>query len=1037
MIARQQTFWDWKTIVLTIVGALVTALGVCVQFGWHTHNLWILQIQPAFTPMVYTTALCFTCCGASLLSLTLGRVRRLVTPMAVFSLIAGLSMLIEHVFHMNLGVDQLLMPTGATVATATPGRMACATSICFALVATCLLLLRYQGVRRWAVLTVGALSAAVIGIGLVAFCGYLTGVTSFYAWGSLARMAVHTSIGFVFLGSGLCLYSWREEARRGVSPAWLPFFVGLGIVTASFCLYQALIVEQRQQIERLSRLEAINVRNEITSQLQVRTDALQLLARRWSIEGNLPEQEWNNIAQLYTQQHQGYQAIEWIDRNYIIRRAYPPLENERVMNMDLKRQAGRQALLDEARDRTDFSISPVRQLKQGGKGFLIDIPLRCGGRFDGFATGVFRMNDILKTAISRDITQGYSVVIYDGDKEVYARNKDLRGAVPLDAQEARLQFHGAAWRVVAWPLSNTMSTTEDWAPLIALWTGLVMAVICSTAVGLGQAARRQARELTAMNSALTREVSQRELALQAMQSSENKLLSVTETANEAIVVADGAGLLVSWNKGAQSIFGYPSEDVVGRPLTLLMPERFHAMHAHGMERFLATGEAHVIGNTVELAGIHQNGSEFPLELSLSSWTSGGEIFFTGIIRDMTERKLAEEALRQARDEALASARAKSEFLANMSHEIRTPMNGVLGMTGLLLETSLSAEQSDYAATIQGSAESLLTIINDILDFSKIEAGKMAIDPTNMRFGDIVAEIVDLLSPRAAAAGLTLGYKVAPAARGFYWGDGLRIRQVITNFVGNALKFTEEGGVAIEVGEVSRDEDRSLLRIVVRDTGVGIPENRLEAVFESFTQVDGSTSRRYGGAGLGLTICRQLSELMGGRVGVESQLGTGSCFWLELPLERRAAGSVLPAAGASSEQITSVSLGLRVLVAEDNPINQKLALKLLEKWGYRADAVTDGRAAVDAWTRGSYDVLLMDVQMPEMDGLQATRVIRHLESLTEGRTPIIAMTANAMEGDRELCLDAGMDDYLSKPIKPAQLQGMLRGLEDAAGEVLAA
>ncbi|WP_119319092.1 ATP-binding protein [Capsulimonas corticalis] len=1027
MMNRRKTIWDWQTIVLTVIGVLVATLGVSVLYGWYTHNTRLLQVLPSFTPMVYSTALCFACCGMALLGLMFERVRKIVVPAAVFSGAAGLAMLAEYFFHIDLGVDQLFMPAYTKVASAHPGRMAFATACCFSMISVCLLLLRSHKRGRAGVMLSGGLSALVTGIGVVSFCGYLTGVTSFYAWGDLTRMAVHTSLGFVALGSGLCLYAWREEAKRGVTPAWPPIFVGLGIATAALCLYQALIVEQRQQVERMSLLEAINIRYEITSQLQVRTDALLLLSRRWAKQGSVSNEEWDSIAGLYTQQHSGYQAIERVDRDYVIRRAFPLKGNERVINMDLKRQDGRAALLDAARDRPDFSISPVRSLKQGGKGFLIDIPLRFQGRFDGFATGVFRMNDILETALSNDITRGYSVSIFDGDKEVYQRNQSAHAPIAPEFREARLQFHGADWRVRAWPHSNYLTRTEIWAPIIALWTGLVMAAVCAVAVGLGQAARRQSQKLSEMNDALTQEVSERERALEAMRSSENKLSSVTETAAEAIVVTDRDGVLVSWNKGAQMIFGLTPEEAIARPLTRLTPDRFHAALGGDMERLLADVETHGTGNTVELVGLRGGGEEFPLELSLSSWTSGDEVFFTGIMRDMTERKQDEEALRLARDAALASARAKSEFLANMSHEIRTPMNGVLGMTGLLLDTPLTTEQHDYADTIQGSAESLLTIINDILDFSKIEAGKMVIDPTNMRFGDIVAEVVDLLAPRARDAGLSLDYRIAPEARGDYWGDAMRIRQVLTNFVGNSLKFTSEGGVAIEVIETERAGINARLRVVVRDTGIGIPADRLEAVFESFTQAEGGTSRRFGGAGLGLTICRQLAELMGGRVGVDSVVGSGSSFWMELPLERREAASA-PSAPAIAPAPAAQALGLRVLLAEDNPVNQKLALKLMEKWGCRADAVTDGRSAVEAWTSGSFDVVLMDVQMPELDGLQATRLIRQFENGTLRRTPIIAMTANAMEGDRDLCLEAGMDDYLSKPIKPNVLYEVLAGLK---------
>ncbi|HUB97812.1 MAG TPA: PAS domain S-box protein [Stellaceae bacterium] len=667
---------------------------------------------------------------------------------------------------------------------------------------------------------------------------------------------------------------------------------------------------------------------------------------------------------------------------------------------------------------------------------------------------------------------------------------------------------------------------------------------------------------------LVRAREQAEAAEDGAESGRARLQAIFDAVVDAIVTVDPGGRILQWSPGAQRIFGYAPEEVAGADLGIVLPAAGRSTEGADVATRFGAGESRLMGVAHELTATRKGGEEFPAELTITEVRDGADLFYTAILRDITERKAAEAALVRAREEAEAANLAKSQFLATMSHEIRTPMNGVLGMANLLASTVLSERQQRLVENVSRSGLALLGIINDILDFAKIEAGMFELSSMPFDPRQAVAELTDLFSDRCSKKGIEFIYFVDESIPSQIIGDPIRLRQILVNLVGNAIKFTERGEILVEVGLASSDDSEMVLNIAVEDTGIGIPPEHSSRIFDSFHQVDGSMSRARGGSGLGLSITRQLVELMGGKISVDSELGRGSRFSLtarfkhadgaiklsrllprplcillvdanavsahvmslylanwqvkativstieeaeaeqaaaiaagrpfdvavldikglgapavefgkailaepsrpqteivllvgldgymaDTSLDSLGAIAVLPKPAHPSELFAALaesavepgqrdltpsfkrrnpqakrpSFGARILVAEDNGVNEEVITGLLESMDCRVVTAPHGRAAVKLFAQEAFDLILMDCEMPVMDGLEATRRIRQIEAMSEAlpdgsgarrKTPIVALTAHALNDVRERCLGVGMDDFLVKPFDDQQM-----------------
>jgi PAS domain S-box-containing protein len=521
---------------------------------------------------------------------------------------------------------------------------------------------------------------------------------------------------------------------------------------------------------------------------------------------------------------------------------------------------------------------------------------------------------------------------------------------------------------------------------------------------------------------------------------EARYRGLLEAAPDAMVVVNQNGEIVLLNVQAEKRFGYSREELIGQKVTNIVPEGFAERIMTDTLRSTDEVLSQQIGTGIELTGRRRDRSEFPIEIMLSPLDSSEGVLVTAAIRDISERRIAEDALHQrtadlqievterrraeeqmrlAKDAAEVASQAKSEFLANMSHEIRTPLNGVIGMTGLVLETELTEEQRDYLETAKLSADALLNVINDILDYSKVEAGKIELEEIVFSLTDCVEEALKTMALQANEKGLELLCDIGADVPQTVRGDPGRLRQVLLNLVGNALKFTGEGELGIQITADAIEEKVSILHFIVFDSGVGIAPEKFEMIFDSFNQVDASTTRQFGGTGLGLTISRYLVHLMGGRVWVESELGAGSRFHFTVRLITETSNT------AVTESLSAVILqGVKVLIVDDNSANRLILHKMVERWGMNPTAVSDGEHALEELSAAehaneAYGLMLTDMHMPRLDGFG---LVGHLTGSGKFSTPTIMMlTSGGQRGDAARCEELGIAAYLSKPVRQAELR----------------
>ncbi|NMM48410.1 PAS domain-containing hybrid sensor histidine kinase/response regulator [Marinigracilibium pacificum] len=527
--------------------------------------------------------------------------------------------------------------------------------------------------------------------------------------------------------------------------------------------------------------------------------------------------------------------------------------------------------------------------------------------------------------------------------------------------------------------------------------------------------------LEAVNTRLNEEIRDRKKAEAALKDSEQRLAQIIGSAMDAVVIFNSSGIIMEWNKQAEILLGYSKEEIIGKQVHKTILPDIEITKNENDEPMIKIGDQFPINTNnlrIELKSVTKSNTEIETELSISPISYHDEKIFSAFVRDITQRKKYEREILDAKDKAEQASISKAQFLSTMSHEIRTPLNAVIGISNLLLKSNPSKEQIEDLKILKFSGENLLSIINDILDFNKIDAGKIELEKAPFNIKTVINGVKSSLSTKAYQKNLPLVLYVDDNLPDVVVGDSTRLTQILTNLINNAIKFTHKGSVTIAVSVISNEEDEIEIRFSIRDTGIGISTEEQNKIFDSFSQASSSTTRKYGGTGLGLSICKKLLELQDSNLMLESEIGKGSEFFFTLKF------------GKSDIQIAPEELNInddkkdlakaKILVAEDNKVNLLIAVKYLNRWNAIVDTAENGIEVIEKCKKNDYDLVLMDLQMPDMDGIEATKQIRSLNNKKFQSLPIIALTASAMMEVKRQVLEAGMNDFAAKPLNPELL-----------------
>lgn len=1001
---------------------MTIVVSMSIMIGWLLQIKDLVQIWSGTAPVPYNTAFAFFLLGSFLL--VEGKIPKNISSTILFlAAILPLLTIAEIFFNLELSIDQFFVKHFVVTDTIHPGRMSIFSALTFVIVFVNFSINRHFAesipCRLFSVVT----SFGIILTSALALMGYFLNIRNLYAFGSYTPMAFETATMFILISVILIEELWSSIQKSNLQIS--SFLIGILLIMCSLSGYYIS-----------AKVEEDIIKAKIDGEVQLRIDVLTQkvnelglslvrMAKRservvQKLDMQTYEELWRKDALNYAEHFKGIAGIGFDDSSSKIIWIEPNGENLGAVGFQLSSDITRKDALDQSRNSLDFALTRSVDLKQNGRGFLVVSSMHYSNKdLLGYIHSAVRYQDFFSTLFNRN---DYNISVEVDGESVFRKFEETNSVSNFWESEGKLSFNNIDWLIKIKPTPATLEKLTSKISLISLFVSVFISLLIAylhlvTKRAIG--AKSELRKLADWND------------------------SIVNGSTLSIISTNEAGIVKSFNPAAERLTGYAASEVID----IHSPGLWHDQDEVIARASQLTQELKIqiqpgfsvftaksVGGEVDTnlwTFVTKSGERRSVLLSIHAirGLDNKPTGFVGVIEDVTEKLAAEKILLRAIGDAKAASIAKSQFLANMSHEIRTPINGVLGMAGLLLDTDLSETQETYASAIEYSAESLLKIVNDILDISKFEAGKVKIEEINFDLEDVVAGVKLTLGFQAREKGLLLVSAIQANVPKWVRGDPSRLRQVLINLVGNALKFTEKGRITIALALVDEDSSKVTLKFEVLDTGIGIPENARSKLFQAFSQGEDSTNRKYGGTGLGLSISANIVKAMNGAIGVETEVGKGSNFWFQIEFKNGLAESK-----SRKTLEATANRKLRILLADDNVINQKVAKISLEKAGHFVDVATNGIEVISALKQLSFDLILMDCHMPEMDGYEATRLIRASLGMPYKDIPIIAMTANAMPEDRENCMASGMNDYLTKPFKIKELIELLNQMTFDADQV---
>jgi PAS domain S-box-containing protein len=978
--------------------SILTVVAFIALIGWYSGNLILTHFIDGFPKMQVNTALCFLTLSLAGLCLC---VRYLIVAKVLTLLCFSIAVftMFEFVTGYATGIDLLFLDVSHLSDELFPGRMASSTAMSFIAASSAAMLLPYLKQQSKIFITFYIPLFLIPPVMACFSLAYLMlNMEQITQFDYLPRMSIPTSLAFLLFSYGLF------QLVRGYLAS--TFSLKVNIVTTLIAVttvfvWQLMMASETIKTKEFIRISQENLQFAMRLNYQRTQEAFFRMAQRWEEANGTEERLWRSDALSYVKNQPWYRAIEWVSEEGVVQWVEPQSGNEVVDGANIRLDDVRQALLTQAQNMREVVVSPPIDLLQGGEGFLFAKHLMTKDKGkQGYLLAVIQ-KDLFFQHVITPVYQDYLSfeIVYD-NRTIYQSDSAARDIVAAYSSSAPL-FANFTLHIHAKP--KLLNESRTILPVFTLTVGIVVAVLFGFVSLYWQRTKLSAQEAQKSKHELIKNLKMQE--------------AILENLGEALVMIDRKGQIMEFTPAAENMFGYRKEEVLGANVKILMPHDIASSH----DEYLKQSHQHhantKLGKSRELIGKTKQGREFPVDITVTEVEDNDNELFVGLIRDASERVEHEHELKREKEKALAANQAKSEFLANMSHEIRTPLNGIMGTLQLLQRDLKKEENRSIVSKAMFSAGALMTIINDILDYSKIEANMLTLEEVEFSVLQVVESVISDMLPVATDKSIELVEEVEDNFVDGWLGDPVRIRQIVLNLVSNAVKFTEQGRVTVRIQTLGNGE----LQIHVIDTGIGMDEQAIAAIFERFTQADASTTRKYGGTGLGMSITYNLVNMMLGHIDVKSEINKGSTFSVTLPLER----AKLTQQGKEKEDKSNLPKleGVRILVAEDNDVNQVIIKAMLQPTKANVTVVPNGKEAVDECQNIQPDLIFMDIQMPVMDGVEAcTRIRQKCPDI-----PIVALTANVMPEEVTRYMEMGFTNHIGKPIDMHKLYSVLNTL----------